>query len=44
VNAEVSVLNGLSVIGVWDSIEGATAEDPKRNSFGVDLKVQKRFK
>lgn len=44
VNAEVSVTNGLSVIGVWDSIEGATAEDPKRNSFGVDLKVQKRFK
>ena len=44
VNAEVSVTKGLSVIGVWDSIEGATAEDPKRSSFGVDLKVQKRFK
>lgn len=44
VNAEVNVTKGLSVIGVWDSIEGATAEDPKRNSFGVDLKVQKRFK
>ncbi len=44
VNAEVNVTNGLSVIGVWESIEGATAEDPKRNSFGVDLKVQKRFK
>lgn len=44
VNAEVNVTNGLSVMGVWDSIEGATAEDPKRNSFGVDLKLQKRFK
>ncbi|MBS1963947.1 MAG: translocation/assembly module TamB domain-containing protein [Bdellovibrionales bacterium] len=44
VNAEVSVTKGLSVIGVWDSIEGATAEDPKRSSFGVDLKLQKRFK
>ncbi|MBC7387468.1 MAG: translocation/assembly module TamB domain-containing protein [Cryobacterium sp.] len=44
VNAEVNVTRGLSVIGVWDSIEGATAEDPKRNSFGLDLKLQKRFK
>ncbi len=44
VNAEVNVTNGLSVIGVWDSIEGATAEDPKRNSFGLDLKLQRRFK
>jgi hypothetical protein len=44
VNAEVNVTPGLSVIGVWDSIEGNTAEDPKRSSFGVDLKVQKRFK
>ena len=45
VNAEVNVTKGLSVIGVWDTIEGATAEDSsKRSSFGVDLKVQKRFK
>lgn len=44
VNAEVNVTKGLSVIGVWDSIEGVTAEDPKRNSFGIDLKLQKRFK
>jgi hypothetical protein len=44
VNAEVNVTKGLSVIGVWDTIEGATAEDPKRSSFGLDLKVQKRFK
>lgn len=44
VNAEVKVTKGLSVIGVWDSIEGVTAEDPKRNSFGIDLKLQKRFK
>jgi hypothetical protein len=44
VNAEVSVSKGLSVIGVWDTIEGATAEVPKRSSYGIDLKVQKRFK
>jgi autotransporter translocation and assembly factor TamB len=44
VNAEVNVTKGLSVIGVWDSIEGVTTEDPKRNSFGVDLKLQRRFK
>jgi translocation and assembly module TamB len=44
VNAEVRVTNGLSVIGVWDTFEGATTEDPKQNSFGVDLKLQKRFK
>jgi hypothetical protein len=44
VNAEVRVTNGLSVIGVWDTIEGATTEDPKQSSFGVDFKLQKRFK
>ncbi len=44
VNAEVRVTNGLSVIGVWDSIEGVTVEEPKTNSFGVDLKLQRRFK
>jgi hypothetical protein len=44
VNAEVRVTNGLSVIGVWDTIEGATTEDPKQSSFGVDLKLQRRFK
>jgi hypothetical protein len=44
VNTEVRVTNGLSVIGVWDTIEGATAQEPKQSSFGVDLKLQKRFK
>ncbi len=44
VNAEVKVTRGLSVIGVWDSIEGVAVEDPKRNSIGLDVKVQKRFK
>jgi len=42
VNAEFKVTPGFSVIGVWDSLEGADAQS--RESFGVDLKLQKRFK
>ncbi len=37
VNAEVKILPGLSVIGVWD-------EGVEQQSYGVDLKLQKRFK
>lgn len=43
-NVEVKVTNGLSVIGVWDTFEGANQDDNRRNSLGVDLKLQKRFK
>jgi hypothetical protein len=42
VNAEVHVTPGFSIIGVWDTQEGADAQS--RESYGVDLKLQKRFK
>ncbi|MCC7440060.1 MAG: translocation/assembly module TamB domain-containing protein [Bdellovibrionales bacterium] len=42
-NAEVKVAPGVSVIGVWNTSEGANSQD-NQTSFGVDLKVQKRFK
>ncbi len=44
VNAEMRVTPGFSVLGVWDSYEGATSDEVRRNSYGFDLKVQKRFK
>ncbi len=43
VNAEVKVTPNFSVIGVWDSTQGGGATDTEY-SYGVDLKVQKRFK
>lgn len=43
VNAELKVLPGLSVIGVWDSLEGVDTQN-NRTSYGVDVKVQRRFK
>jgi translocation and assembly module TamB len=43
VNAEFKVTPGMSVIGVWDEYEGVTAQD-QFTSYGVDLKLQKRFK
>jgi hypothetical protein len=42
-NAEVKVAPGVSVIGVWNTSEGANAQD-SQTSYGVDLKVQQRFK
>jgi hypothetical protein len=49
VNAEVKVTPGLSVIGVWNSSESTTDSKDKQTSYGqtsygMDLKVQKRFK
>lgn len=43
VNAEVKVTPVFSVIGVWDSIEGLN-EQENRTSYGLDFKLQKRFK
>ncbi len=43
VNAEFKVVPGLSIIGVWDSLEGADSQ-ANRTSYGVDVKVQRRFK
>ncbi len=40
VNAEFKVSPGVSVIGVWDTLEG----NENKDSYGIDLKVQKRFK
>lgn len=43
VNAEVQVTPGFSVIGVWDNYESSDAKD-KQTSYGLDFKLQKRFK
>lgn len=43
VNAEVKVTPGFSVIGVYDTYQ-TTDTQGKQTSFGLDLKVQKRFK
>jgi len=42
VNAEFRVTPGFSVMGVWDTLESSDAQT--QNSYGIDLKVQKRFK
>ena len=42
VNAEVHVTPGFSMIGVWGSLEDPTTQ-LNNTSYGVDLKVQKRF-
>src|SRR5581483_8839398 len=47
VDAEVKVTPGLSVIGVWDSQETVDTQHGTTTtvgSYGLDLKVQKRFK
>ncbi|HUP57091.1 MAG TPA: translocation/assembly module TamB domain-containing protein, partial [Bdellovibrionota bacterium] len=47
VNAELSVTPGLSVIGVWDYRETVDAQKNTstiNGSYGLDLKIQKRFK
>jgi len=43
VNAEIKVTPGLSVLGVWDTYQGSETKD-RRTSYGMDLKLQKRFK
>jgi hypothetical protein len=43
-NAEMKVTPGFSVLGVWDTYEGANSDEARRNSYGFDLKLQKRFK
>ena len=47
VNAEVKVTPGLSVIGVYDTIETtdtSTNSTSTQKSYGLDLKLQKRFR
>jgi hypothetical protein len=43
VNAEYHLTPGLSVIGVWDNYETVDTQD-NRTSYGLDLKLEKRFK
>ncbi|MBS1959655.1 MAG: translocation/assembly module TamB domain-containing protein [Bdellovibrionales bacterium] len=43
VSAEYSITPGMSVLGVWNNIEDATARE-ERTSFGMDLKFNKKFK
>ncbi len=42
VNAEFQVTPNFSVIGVWDSLDSSDAKNT--TSYGLDLKLQKRFK
>jgi translocation and assembly module TamB len=42
-NAEVKVNQALSVIGVWNQFQGVDSNQ-NPSSYGLDLKVQKRFK
>jgi translocation and assembly module TamB len=51
VNADFYVSPNVSVRGVWNFFEGSTSQDTStttlqqsRTSYGVDLKLQKRFK
>jgi hypothetical protein len=46
VNAEMKVTPGFSVIGVWDNYESIDSAQEKSTSYsyGLDLKLQKRFK
>lgn len=43
VNAEYQVTPRFSVIGVWDNFQTVETND-NRTSYGLDLKVQRRFK
>ncbi len=44
VNAELHLTPGVSVQGVWDNFETFDTESRNRNSYGLDFKLQKRFK
>jgi translocation and assembly module TamB len=44
VNAELQVTPGFSVIGVWENFETMDTQNNSRTSYGLDLKVEKRFK
>jgi hypothetical protein len=43
VNVEVKMTPGASLIGVWDNYESLDTGD-RQTSYGVDFKLQKRFK
>jgi hypothetical protein len=43
VNAEYKLVPGVSMLGVWNNIEGVNTRE-SRTSFGLDLKFNRRFK
>jgi hypothetical protein len=43
VNAEYKLNNSVSLMGVWNNIEETNTRET-RTSFGLDLKLNKRFK
>ncbi len=43
VNAELQVTPGFSVMGVWENFQTTDTQD-SRTSYGLDLKLEKRFK
>jgi hypothetical protein len=43
VNAEYKLSSGVSMLGVWNNIEGVNTRE-SRTSFGLDLKFNRRFK
>ncbi len=43
VNAEYKLTPGVSMLGVWNNIEGVNTRE-SRTSFGLDLKFNRRFK
>lgn len=42
-NAEINVTPNASVIGVWENFQGTDTQE-SQTSYGVDFKLQKRFK
>ena len=43
-NIEYKLSRGASVLGVWNSIENVDTKNTLGSSFGLDLRVQRRFK
>ena len=43
-NIEYKLSRGASVLGVWNSIENVDTKNTLGSSFGIDLRLQRRFK
>jgi hypothetical protein len=43
VNAEYRVSRGVSLLGVWNSLENVDTRNSLGSSFGLDLRLQQRF-
>jgi translocation and assembly module TamB len=44
VNAEYRFTPAFSVLGVWDTLESVDKSQARNTSYGLDFKLQKRFK